>query len=245
MRKARDNLAALGLTAEKIALSARRLERARGALEAATDSLAREASLDLHHGAYASFAASTFAAAPEEMRLRMLARLIAAFGGQEEPARLAKLEVAVWRVWERQLSKARRSPAQPWHGTPRTSASSARQGAMGWPSSHSRRASFAVWDRRFRVALAPDAGSPVTGARARRRWLCQAAATSSRTYICRLRALPPHSRRSGKETLFSRCRRFSAFRACPRHSPRHGDAKAGSARPSFLGLRRSRFVSGL
>jgi tRNA(Ile)-lysidine synthase len=161
VRKARDNLAALGLTAEKIALSARRLERARGALEAATDSLAREASLDLHHGAYASFAASTFAAAPEEMRLRMLARLIAAFGGQEDPARLAKLESLLARLGEPAFKGATLAgTAVARHASHICIFREA--GRDGLAQFALAPGEFAVWDRRFRVALAPDAGSPVT-----------------------------------------------------------------------------------
>jgi tRNA(Ile)-lysidine synthase len=92
LRKARHHLEAIGLTNERIALSARRLERARAALEAAAIELQTAVGLDIHAGMYASFRARPFAAAPQEVRLRLLARLLAAFGGQDEPARLAKVE---------------------------------------------------------------------------------------------------------------------------------------------------------
>ena len=46
-------------------------------------SLATAACLDTHDGMFASLNARVFAAAPEEVRLRVLARLVAAFGGQE------------------------------------------------------------------------------------------------------------------------------------------------------------------
>ena len=100
LRKARAALAALGLAPEKIALSARRLERARAALEAAAHRLQTDARLDLHGGAYASLDARTFVGAAEEVRVRLLGRLIAAFGGQSEPVRLAKLESLLGRLGE-------------------------------------------------------------------------------------------------------------------------------------------------
>ena len=56
LRKARALLAGLGLTNDKIALSARRLARAQAALDAGARALAAEsARLDLHAGAFASF----------------------------------------------------------------------------------------------------------------------------------------------------------------------------------------------
>ncbi len=89
LRKAGATLAGLGLTNDKIALSARRLARAQAALDAGVRALQREAGLDMHAGAFASFSYATWLAASEELRLRLLARLIATFGGQSEPQRLA------------------------------------------------------------------------------------------------------------------------------------------------------------
>ncbi|MEI9901568.1 MAG: tRNA lysidine(34) synthetase TilS [Hyphomicrobium sp.] len=98
VRKARRPLAGLGLTNDKMALSARRLARARDALEACTDDLQRDARLDLNAGVYASFDADVWAGAPEELRLRLLARLIRAFGGQSEPLNLTQLEALAERM---------------------------------------------------------------------------------------------------------------------------------------------------
>jgi tRNA(Ile)-lysidine synthase len=160
LRKAGEQLAALGLTNAAIALSARRLERAREALETATSALEAAAGLDVHGGTFASFDARVFAAAPEEVRLRMLARLIAAFGGQDAPARLAKLETLPARLAEpdfvaatlggaivsRRADEFRvlREPGR--EGLPRLALA---PGEVG------------VWDRRFRVVLAPEASAPV------------------------------------------------------------------------------------
>ncbi|NIO39642.1 MAG: tRNA lysidine(34) synthetase TilS, partial [Burkholderiales bacterium] len=98
IRKARDDLEQLGLTNEKIALSAQRLARARAALDLATDKLQEEANLDVHGGAFAEIDAQALLCGAEELRLRLMTRLIAAFGGQAEPARLAKLEALVERL---------------------------------------------------------------------------------------------------------------------------------------------------
>lgn len=89
---------ALGLTAEKLALSARRLASARGALEAAQHQLAR-AAVDLHNGAWASIDAERLAEAPPELVLRLLQSVIGAFGGQREPPGRSQLENLVERLW--------------------------------------------------------------------------------------------------------------------------------------------------
>jgi tRNA(Ile)-lysidine synthase len=91
LRRAWPALQAVGLDAAQIVRSARRLERARQALEAATDALARVAAQD-HAGAYAEIDASAWRAAPEELRARLLGRALAAFGGDAAPARLSQIE---------------------------------------------------------------------------------------------------------------------------------------------------------
>ena len=91
LREAISALSELGLTPEAVALSARRLRRARTALEAAVDAF-----LDAHSArsfaGYALVSVPALMSAPEEVGLRGLARLIAAVGGSNEPVRLAKLE---------------------------------------------------------------------------------------------------------------------------------------------------------
>ena len=91
-RNAGGTLAALGLGNEQIALSARRLARARDALQAAAFDLARQAQLDLHEGAYAGLDAAVFREGAEELQVRMLARLIARFSGHAVPPSLASVE---------------------------------------------------------------------------------------------------------------------------------------------------------
>lgn len=160
VRKARAELAAIGLTNDKIALSARRLERARAALEASADALQAEVRLDLHAGAYASLDLARFRTAAEELRLRLLSRLISAFGGRAEPVRLAKLEQLVARLGSDAFKGATLG------GTvvvPRrdTLCVFREPGRAGLPELTLEPNSFAVWDRRFRVGVAPGAGGLV------------------------------------------------------------------------------------
>jgi hypothetical protein len=61
------------------------------ALEAATDALQGDA-LDVNGGAFASVDAKLFASAPEELRVRLMSRVLAMFGGTAPPAELAQVE---------------------------------------------------------------------------------------------------------------------------------------------------------
>ncbi|MEZ5850766.1 MAG: tRNA lysidine(34) synthetase TilS [Hyphomicrobiaceae bacterium] len=96
-RRALPMLADLGLTVPALARSARRLSRARAALEQMT-AQAWVAHVDLHDGVYAAIGRAGFAAEPEEIQLRVLARALAVFGGDDEPARLSQVETALARL---------------------------------------------------------------------------------------------------------------------------------------------------
>lgn len=91
LREAEAHAAALGLSNTKLALSARRLHRAREALDALTqDALSRI--VDVHDGIYASLDRKAWAAQPADIRVRMLVRMIDAFGGMARPAQLSQVE---------------------------------------------------------------------------------------------------------------------------------------------------------
>jgi tRNA(Ile)-lysidine synthase len=91
LRSAQASQAALGLSNSKLALSARRLLRAREALEAVAE--ARLATLvDVHEGAYASLERARLRAEPAEVRIRILGQLLRAFGGDARPAQLSQIE---------------------------------------------------------------------------------------------------------------------------------------------------------
>ena len=97
IRDAAGSLAALGLTQDKLALSARRLSRARAALNQGTAELEASA-LNVNAGAFASIDRTAYMAAPEELRLRLLLRVLAAFGGASPSPRLSKVEALLERL---------------------------------------------------------------------------------------------------------------------------------------------------
>ncbi len=80
VRRALAGLDAAGVAPAMIATSVGRIARAVAALEAMTDDLQRRA-LKLHDGAYAEIDAAAFGAAPAELRLRLLQRVVRWFGG--------------------------------------------------------------------------------------------------------------------------------------------------------------------
>ncbi|HEV2263378.1 MAG TPA: tRNA lysidine(34) synthetase TilS [Stellaceae bacterium] len=91
LRAARTFLAEEGLSAERLAATAARLARARGALETmVTATLARAVALDPL--GYARVDATALKAAPAEVGLRALAAVLATVGGDDYPVRLEQLE---------------------------------------------------------------------------------------------------------------------------------------------------------
>ena len=160
LRKARAGLEAIGLTSDKVALSAKRLARARAALEAATSELAVQARLDVHGGIYASLDAHVFSGAAEELRLRLLSKLLVAFGGQDEPVRLAKLEALIGRLREADFEAATLAGCiVARHGA--DIRVMREPGRAPLPEVVLAPGARAVWDRRFGVAAAPELGASV------------------------------------------------------------------------------------
>lgn len=90
LRKAMPALADLGLTADRLAGTARRMARAEAALRTLTDELAAGAAID--HGGVWSVDRAQLLAAPDEIGLRLLARLIRAVRPDEHPPRAEPLE---------------------------------------------------------------------------------------------------------------------------------------------------------
>ena len=91
VRAAAEVLEAIGLTSDMLALSAERLSRARVALETVTVA-AEGRCVDLNGGAFARLDRQGVLAEPDEVRVRLLARALAQFGGSSPRARLAKVE---------------------------------------------------------------------------------------------------------------------------------------------------------
>ncbi len=90
-RAAMPGLDALGLNARSLALSAQRLARANEALDQATSD-ATAAIVECNGGAYARLEGKSFAALPHEIRVRLLGRLLTAYGGMAAPAELSQIE---------------------------------------------------------------------------------------------------------------------------------------------------------
>jgi tRNA(Ile)-lysidine synthase len=90
LRAASETLAALGLTSDKLAVSAGRLARARAVLDQALEPLA--AAVEINDGIFASVDRQTFAGAAAELRVRLLIHILRAFGGDTTPPRLVKVE---------------------------------------------------------------------------------------------------------------------------------------------------------
>ncbi len=86
-----------GIASEALALSAKRLRRAREALKVCADAALRD-TVDLHGGAYASIDARKFVALPEEINVRLMARLLEAFGGEARAPGLSQVEDLIARL---------------------------------------------------------------------------------------------------------------------------------------------------
>jgi tRNA(Ile)-lysidine synthase len=93
IREALRAAEALGLSREALALTARRLGRARDALETVTSDVLKS-SLIVHEAGFGEMSYSALFDLAEEIGLRVLCRLCLAFGGVERPPRLARLEAA-------------------------------------------------------------------------------------------------------------------------------------------------------
>lgn len=90
-RRALTALAPLGITAPRLAATARRLARARQAIAAETNELLAQAA-GLDPAGYCRLDPRSLANAPEEVGLRALARVLTCVSGAAYPPRLARLE---------------------------------------------------------------------------------------------------------------------------------------------------------
>jgi tRNA(Ile)-lysidine synthase len=168
MRKAMPALHAEGLTASRLAATARRMARARTALErAATDLLARAAAI--YPEGYARLAAEPLDDAPEEVGLRALSRLLTCVGGNDYGPRLERLERAYAWLREGQPAGGGRTLAGcriMWRGGSilvcREAAATRKPVAA---------VDGAVWDGRFRLAIGGNAAAGLqVGRLGRRGW---------------------------------------------------------------------------
>jgi tRNA(Ile)-lysidine synthase len=160
MRSGSDALARLGLTPETLALSARRLRRAREAIDrAAGDFLARYS--DTSEAGYALIDRAALGSAPHEIALRALSRLIRAVGGGKTPLQLAKLESLYASLREspesaHTLGGCRIEPIAEQLGIFREIRK------HGLPVLDLDPGERKLWDNRFKIELGRDECSPIT-----------------------------------------------------------------------------------
>jgi len=160
IRAAREAMEALGLTPEALGRSARRLARAREALDhAAEDFLASNCTTS--GAGYCTLDVEALLALPEEIALRALGSVVEAVGARQAISRLAKLESLLAAIRERPaatqtLGGCRLQLLEGGLGIFRE----ARRSSM--PILSLAPGERALWDNRFSVCLSPEAPAPVT-----------------------------------------------------------------------------------
>lgn len=159
LRASQDALAKLGLTPEALARSAQRLRRARTALEDATTAFLGSHGTVSDAG-YCLLARDALIAAPAEIALRALARVLAGVGGRPGPIQLAKLEALLAALVAapdkaHTLRGCRLESIGPGLGVFRETR------ATGLPALLLAPGERALWDNRFRVELGNSEERPV------------------------------------------------------------------------------------
>ncbi len=155
LRRAASALSEAGLGNEALAVSARRLARAKCALDELTSDLMQRCAVRAREFGYGELVFYEFNAAPEELRLRLLNRLIGFYGGADMPVRLSKLEDLCLALGTADFSGATLNKCRIVHrgkklmlfretGRAATTARTLEPGA-----------SF-LWDHRFLVSLSPQ-----------------------------------------------------------------------------------------
>lgn len=157
IRRGLKAAAGLGLSRKMVTLSARRLGRARAALEAVTGEFL-EAHLAVGPGGFGEIAMEPLLRTHEEIGLRSLARMVTAFGGRATAPQLSKLEAA--------YEMLRKDPRTTTLGgclltlrgghllITREAGRMPRTAFLLQPGE------AVIWDRRFRIALPPAATAP-------------------------------------------------------------------------------------
>jgi tRNA(Ile)-lysidine synthase len=159
LRRARTVLAREGLTGERLAATARRLARARQALEPSLARLLATATVPDPAG-FIRVAPTSLAAAAEELGLRALAAVLMAVGGCDYPPRLERLErlyreIVTGLARGRTLGGCRILPH-------RETLLVCREAKAVAPPVALLPGVTVKWDGRFSLALAPDAPEGLT-----------------------------------------------------------------------------------
>jgi tRNA(Ile)-lysidine synthase len=155
LRQLLPALAAAGLDAAALAATAARLAAAADASAAAVDTLIADA-VAVDAFAVAHLRAGALAAAPAEVGLRLLVRILQAIGGEDYPPRSAQVEAL--RAGLGAPTATKRTLAgvviDPRPGAVRFYREA---GRAGLPALAAPPGSAFLWDRRFRIEVAPGA----------------------------------------------------------------------------------------
>jgi tRNA(Ile)-lysidine synthase len=162
-RAALGDLQALGLSRQRLALSARRLQRARAALEAITDDYCAEECGLVRTNPVGGFSIDRqrLSQAPEEIALRLIGRCIGAAGGLPEPVPLAGLEPIVSGVWESKADGAWTLARAQIKAAGATVEIEREPGRLPLPVLDIAAGSKLVWDGRFTLEVAPGWEGPL------------------------------------------------------------------------------------
>lgn len=167
VRRAMAHIAPLGLTSTALARSAARLMRAKVALDRTTDRLARDI-VDDHGGAYATCDLAALCDAPEEIAIRLLRRLIVAFGDPGDGPELAQVEAL--HDWlaagaaggTQSLGGALVEVGKAHEGESHVLCVFREPGRAGLPSIEVAPGSSEVWDDRIHIVASVEHMKPVT-----------------------------------------------------------------------------------
>lgn len=161
LRKAAATFHSVGLDPHRLALTAKRQARAVQALEIATDTLQNQI-FHLHGAAYGSLDVTGFRNAPEELRVRLLARLLNIFRGETPPPQLEQVERLVFDLQKNPSFRGTLGGCE-IHAKKNNILIYREVGRATLPSVPLLPGVPVVWDRRFRVLLAaspPDIDLP-------------------------------------------------------------------------------------
>lgn len=159
VRRAMTTLAELGVTPQALGLVARRIARGRDAVDDMVV-VAEKRVLTLNGGAFARLSRGGFKRLPEEVRVRILARVLFAFGGQDSPPQLSQVE-ALAGVLDSIGNGLRTTLGGCLVTATRHSLVVHREPGRGMPVIVVGPGERAWWDRRFEVLVAARARRPV------------------------------------------------------------------------------------
>lgn len=153
-------LAEEGVTGSMMALSARRLNEAREALDYAEKQFLGSLALSFNDGIFASFARRAFDAGPVLLRQRGLARLLAQFGGASPAPQLSEVETLARRLEAEQNLRTTLGGAIVTAGA-KTVRIWREYGRMDQDGMTLQPGDRALWDQRFWISATPNLAGPV------------------------------------------------------------------------------------